>query len=227
MHLVPVLLLAAAAGIPVACWLARNYFVFGDLMGFALNNRFKTWTPKPISEYWHHPIFTPSGFLYFWSRLAITIWRGEMYWYGDDLAAAPIDAFYFFSSTAFLLKLCHRGHRRNGEAAGPRPAWLPGCAGCCSPFPWPFWSWSPCPSISALPFTPRVNCRSFLRTVDHGIARPVSDPVPGGIRRAAGMVAIGFPRVPLLIVIVDFIVMSEISYSMQVFASQYNWFHLP
>ena len=26
-----------------------------------------------------------------------------MYWYGDDLAAAPIDVFYFVSSTAFLL----------------------------------------------------------------------------------------------------------------------------
>ena len=38
--------------------------------GLCMNNRFKTWTPKPISEYWHHPIFTPGGFLYFSSRLA-------------------------------------------------------------------------------------------------------------------------------------------------------------
>ena len=115
-HLVPVLLLAAAASIPVACWLARNYFAFGDLMGFALNNRFKAWTPKPISEYWRHPIFRPSGFLYFWSRLAITIWRGEMYWYGDDLAAAPIDVFYFFSSTAFLLSYAIAAATKRGSS---------------------------------------------------------------------------------------------------------------
>ena len=33
-HLVPVVLLVAAAGIPVACWLARNYVVFGDMTGY-------------------------------------------------------------------------------------------------------------------------------------------------------------------------------------------------
>ena len=48
----------------------------------------------------------------------------------------------------------------------------------------------------------------------------------GGMEVLLGWLRLSFLRVPLLVIIVNFIVISEISYSMQVFASQYNWFHL-
>jgi hypothetical protein len=226
-HLVPVLLLAAAACIPVACWLARNYFAFGDLMGFALNNRFKTWTPKPISEYWRHPIFRPSGFLYFWSRLALTIWRGEMYWYGDDLAAAPIDAFYFFSSTAFLLSYAIAAATKRGSSRTETRL----AAGLC----WLLLALSVAILVMVsvsfdfgtsiypsrqLPFLP--SGRLIM-----GSLVPFLILYLGGFEALLGWLRLDFARVPLLIVIVDVILMSEISYSIQVFASQYNWYHLP
>ena len=49
----------------------------------------------------------------------------------------------------------------------------------------------------------------------------------GGLEKLLGLLRLDFARVPLLFIIVDLMVMSEIGYSMQVFASQYNWFHLP
>jgi len=38
---------------------------------------------------------------------------------------------------------------------------------------------------------------------------------------------LSFARFPVLIILVDLMAISEIAYSMDVFASQYNWFHLP
>jgi hypothetical protein len=226
-HLVPVVLLVAAASIPVACWLARNYFAFGDLMGFALNNRFKTWTPKPVSEYWHHPMFSLGGFLFFWRRLALTIWRGEMYWYGDDLAAAHIDAFYFYSSTVFLLIF--------GIAAcvkrGSNRAEIRLAAGLC----WLLFALSVAilvlVSVSfdfgtsfypsrQLPFLP--SGRLIM-----GSLVPFLILYLGGLEALLGWLRLSFMRIPVLIVIIDLMVMSQIGYSVQVFASQYNWFHLP
>ena len=226
-HLMPVVLMLIAASIPVACWLARNYLVLGDLMGFALNNRFKTWTPKPMGEYWHHPMFTLGGFLYFWSRLAITIWRGEMYWYGDDLAATPMDAFYFFSSTVFLLAFAiaavvGRGSSRAETRLAAGLCWLLVVLSVAIlvliSVSFDFGT-SIYPS-RRLPFLPSGR-------LTHGVAGPVSDPVSGGLEVLLRWLRLSFLRLPLLIIIVDLMVLAEISYSMQVFASQYNWFHLP
>ena len=88
-HLVPVTLLATVSGLLIGCWLARNYLVLGDLTGLAAENRFLGWVPKPFGQYWHHPIFTPGGFLFFWNMLVTTIWRGEVSWHYFDLAAGP------------------------------------------------------------------------------------------------------------------------------------------
>jgi hypothetical protein len=49
----------------------------------------------------------------------------------------------------------------------------------------------------------------------------------GGLEALLGWLRLSFMRIPVLIVIIDLMVMSQIGYSVQVFASQYNWFHLP
>ena len=49
----------------------------------------------------------------------------------------------------------------------------------------------------------------------------------GGLEVLLEWLRLSFARIPLLIVIADLMLMSEITYSTQVFASQYNWFHLP
>jgi hypothetical protein len=49
----------------------------------------------------------------------------------------------------------------------------------------------------------------------------------GGLETLLDWLRIGFLRLPLLILVVDAIALCQIMYSMDVFASQYNWYHLP
>ena len=49
----------------------------------------------------------------------------------------------------------------------------------------------------------------------------------GGLEVLLGWLRIGFLRFPLLIFLVNVMVLSETMYSMDVFASLYNWYHLP
>ena len=194
MHLVPVVLLVAAAGVPIACWLARNYLVFGDLTGYALNNRFKTWTPKPVSEYWHHPIFTPGGFQVFWNELIRTFWRGQMRLalhaagrHGNRHLLYPL-------VNAVSLDICDRRHcqtwqQRRRDPPGRRARWTDvGTLRGDSHRDFHFLRFR---HIRVeLPYTP-ISVSS-LWTVSFGVAGPVSDYVSGRIGRAAGLVAIEF-----------------------------------
>ncbi len=99
------LALAFAAIVPIAIWLGRNYVLFGDAVGAAASAKSHTWTIKPLSEMFNHPIFTPSGFIYFISELTKTFWRGEFIWHNRIIASAFMDGFYVISSGVFLLAL--------------------------------------------------------------------------------------------------------------------------
>jgi hypothetical protein len=94
--------LAVAATIPVALWLGRNYILFGDLSGAAKSHQALTWTQKPFSEMFNHPIFTPSGMFFFLSELTKKFWRGEFFWRFKPIAYPFMDWFYCVSSAVFL-----------------------------------------------------------------------------------------------------------------------------
>lgn len=94
--------LAVAAAIPVAFWLGRNYILFGDLVGAAQSTHLRTWTVKPFSERFDHPIFTPSGLFYFLTELTKRFWRGEFIWRNKDMALPVMDLFYCVSSAVFI-----------------------------------------------------------------------------------------------------------------------------
>lgn len=48
-----------------------------------------------------------------------------------------------------------------------------------------------------------------------------------GLESLLDWLRLSFLRLPLLIILVDVMAVAEIVYSLDVFASQYNWFHLP
>jgi hypothetical protein len=96
---------AFTATIPIAIWLGRNYILFGDAIGAAASAQSRTWTMKPLNEMFNHPIFTPSGFIYFISELTKTFWRGEFIWHNRIMASAFMDGFYVISSGVFLFAL--------------------------------------------------------------------------------------------------------------------------
>jgi hypothetical protein len=227
LHLLPVTLLVTVSGVLLGCWLTRNYLVLGDLTGQAAKNRFLGWTPKPFGQYWHHPIFTPGGFLFFWNMLTTTTWHGEVAWHYDPLASGPIDVFYLLSTTVFLATFGFVAIAGKGKTTVEVRRAATTCLLLFLLF-------------AALPFL-------FSVTIDYGMAnRSVNRACPyfasgrlilgalvpflvmylGGLEVLLDWLQLRFLRLPLLIVIVDGILLSQIVYSMDVFASPYNWFHL-
>lgn len=96
-------ILVLSALLPAGLWLLRNYLVLGDITGSAAKINMLTWTAKPFTAIWDHPIFTPAGALTFWSELMKTFWRGEITWYGERLSWDFADGFYWISSSVFLI----------------------------------------------------------------------------------------------------------------------------
>ena len=107
-YLPSVIVFSFAAAIPVAVWLGRNYVLFGDAIGSAASIKERTWRVKPLSEMFHHPIFTFSGCCYFLAELTRTFWRGEFIWRLKIMALPSMDMFYIVSS-AVLLVVCILG----------------------------------------------------------------------------------------------------------------------
>jgi hypothetical protein len=101
-YLFPLAAMVIAALLPVVFWLGRNYILFGDAVGAAVSIKSRTWTIKPLSEMFNHPILTPSGFIYFISELTKTFWRGEFIWRKKIIASSSMDLFYTVSSAVFL-----------------------------------------------------------------------------------------------------------------------------
>ena len=228
-QLMPVVLLLAAAGIPIACWLGRNYVVLGEWSGFGLRSRQMTWTPKPLGQYFDHPIFTPQGWMCFWRELVSTLWRGEVLWHREQLAAGGMDTLYTWTSTTFLLVfvIASVGRIRKNPAERSTAAMF--CA------------------VMVLVYVASLVLLSI--SVDFGqgmFGRPSHEwpyfangrmmlgaLVPflilylGGLEVLLGWLRIGFLRLPLLILLINGMVLWEAIYSMDVFASRYNWYHLP
>ncbi len=94
--------LAVCAGLPAIAWLAWCKYNFGDFTGTVAKIQHLRWTPKPFSEWWHHPIFTPQGFWTFLSGLLATFWRGELLWHRRPLALPMVDVIYTLSSIFFI-----------------------------------------------------------------------------------------------------------------------------
>ena len=93
---------AAAASIPVAFWLGRNFVLFGDFTGAAASISDRTWTLKPFGKMFNHPIFTSSGLFYFLTELTKSFWRGEFVWQMKAIASPFMDWFYIISSAVFV-----------------------------------------------------------------------------------------------------------------------------
>ena len=91
------------AGIPIGGWMLWSKFHFGDVAGSATAIALLTWTPKPLADWWHHPIFSPQGLWTFWSEVIARFWRGELMWQNRELSWRVADEFYAISS---LLLLC-------------------------------------------------------------------------------------------------------------------------
>jgi len=103
---------------PIALMLFRNYLVLGDFMGTSDMVSYLSWTTKPLSELFQHPIFTPKGFCYFSAELTKTFWRGEFIWHGQDLAYPWADLLFIITTGVFFLFSAFSLFRKPGKNEG-------------------------------------------------------------------------------------------------------------
>ena len=90
----PLLILLIAAVLPMAAWMFWCKTNFGDFTGSNLKIQYLGWTHKPTAEWLHHPIFSLHGFWYFLKRNLSTFWQGETLWHGQPLAIRGVDLTY-------------------------------------------------------------------------------------------------------------------------------------
>lgn len=94
------------AELPVIGWMMWCKSNFGDLTGSADKALFLGWTVKPFSQWWNHPIFTPSGFWTYLSGQLGTFWQGEFLWHYRPLVFPGTNAIYTILSLGlFVLAL--------------------------------------------------------------------------------------------------------------------------
>jgi Predicted membrane protein (DUF2142) len=90
-------------GAPIVSWLVWTKKNFGDFTGTSAKIHYLTWTIKPFGQWFHHPIFMPSGLWEFFARLFSTFWQGEIWWHGWPLNLPSVSAIFVIVTICFLL----------------------------------------------------------------------------------------------------------------------------
>jgi len=102
--------------LPIGAWLLRNQLVFGEVTATAFKIERMGWGRRPLGVYFHHPLFTIDGFAVFVRELVPIFWRGEVAWHRVPLAIPAADAFYTVTTLVFLAFAAY------GLFRGQRPA---------------------------------------------------------------------------------------------------------
>jgi hypothetical protein len=216
-----------AAALPIAAWVLRSVHFQGDATGSSAKIAFLGWTPMPAARILDHPIFTPAGLAYFWGETVPRFWRGEFVWKLVPLASGWSDRFYSWSSLAclaagavVLIATWRDADRDERLVNGTSLLLFVGSMlflvavsvsfdyGAC---------WYPSRQRPYL-----TSGRLLL-----GALVPFAALYLSGLERILGWARIARFRWAVLGVLAAVMVGSEIAVTRQVFASAYNWFHLP
>lgn len=221
-----VLSLMLCAAIPIVGWLAWCKYNFGDFTGSATKIAFLGWTHKPFAEWWHHPIFTPSGFWTFISGLLATFWQGEYMWHRRPLAMPVVNMIYVLLTAGLVaLALVNlRPASRSVTTSQRRELWFGfgifaaavmflGLLSVMYDFHDCFY-----PSREHPYFT---SGRLIL-----GALIPFLILFLYGLDCALGWIKIRRGKWLVLAGLVLFLLISEIATDWPAFSSQYNWFHM-
>jgi hypothetical protein len=212
---------------PIALWIlwckSRYGYTFGDL-----NILYSGWKIKPFGQWWHHPIYSPSGLWTYLSGQLGTFWQGELWWHGQQrrLCLPGTDAIYAVLSLVFLLAAVPSVWSRDPNINSIRgPAFQISAA--CVLAQLAFFA-----AMSVIyEFTPLSNPPSwhpffregrlllgflvpFLLLLVYGLDR---------LLNRFGTVA----KLITLTVMISAMLTLEVATDWPVFFSQYNWFHMP
>ncbi|MDR3456534.1 MAG: DUF2142 domain-containing protein [Verrucomicrobiae bacterium] len=217
------LLLLCAAG-PMAAWMIWCQTNFGDLTGTAQKIKFLNWSHKPFSEWLHHPLFTAQGFWFFLKTNLATFWQGEQLWHRRPLANPAVDSAYAaLTLGALALTLAALLRPRSGFTTQQRAAVTFGFL--CF--------------VAMLAFFALLSVKyDFQDCFYPSRAQPYFTSgrlmlgmlVPFLILFAAGLDRLmknfqATTRFFMLVMLLAFMLASELATDLPVFASDYNWFH--
>jgi hypothetical protein len=91
-------LLGLCTALPLILWFAWSRREFGDFTGSGIKTQLLGWTPKPLGDWWSHPILRPGGWWVFGTELFASFWRGEFHWQGRPMALAGMDVLYWLTT---------------------------------------------------------------------------------------------------------------------------------
>lgn len=218
-------LLVLCAGLPVAGWLAWTKYHFGDFTGATAKIAFLGWTHKPFGEWWQHPIFTPQGLWTFASGVLATFWRGEFWWHYQPLAAPWMDFIYTVSSLGFVMvALITIGSPFNGAGGRRQALWLG--FGCCLAAVAFLGFLSIIYDFGACYYPSRAHPYFTSGRLMLGVLIPFSLLYLHGLDQVLQRVKSTWVRPLVLVVMILFMLITEIVTDWTAFSSQYNWFHM-
>ena len=105
------------AELPAIAWVIWCKEHFGDATGSAVKTHFLGWSIKPLAQWWHHPIFLPSGLWTYISGQLGTFWQGEIWWQGPRLCLSGTDNIYAAVSLILLAATLPSLSLRSSSAA--------------------------------------------------------------------------------------------------------------
>jgi 4-amino-4-deoxy-L-arabinose transferase-like glycosyltransferase len=209
--------------LPLGIWLARNVEVLDDITGSKAKAAALGWTLKPLGEMSHHPIFTPAGLYTFLSGYLQTFWRGEMLWYGNEMALKPADLLYAGTSMLFLVAAV-LALKRGKKPVGPeRAVNIAGMAMIAMGLAFMFvmsiaYDFGNCYNPSRE--HPYLNQGRLLL----GALIPFLGLYLYGMHAFLARIKLEKLRTPLIILMLLVMVSSEVYLTAPVFKSQYNWY---
>jgi Predicted membrane protein (DUF2142) len=214
------------AGPPVIGWMIWCKSNFGDLTGSKLKMEHFGWTVKPLGDWWHHPVFTPSGLWTYLSGNMNTFWQGEFVWHTQPLFLPGTSAVYTILSLS-LLVIAFPGLFRRFSNEPPLQRQALQLSMACFAAMLGFFAWlsviydfhkCPYPSREHPYFTSgRLLLGAlipFLLLIAYGLDR-----ILHRFGNAVKFLALAAMVSAMLII--------EIITDWEVFSNEYNWFHLP
>jgi len=217
--------LVLGAALPMAAWMAWCKANFGDLTGSALKIKFLNWTDKPVGEWLHHPLFTLHGCWFFLKTNLATLWQGEELWHRLPLANPAVDSTYVVLTLgALALTLAALVHPRSGFSTPQRRVAVFGflCLGAMLAF---FALLSVKYDFQDCFYPSREHPYFVSGRLMLGLLIPFLLLFAAGLDRLMG----GFQTTTkffVLVMLLGFMLASEIATDWPVLGSEYNWFHM-
>jgi hypothetical protein len=223
--LVSLVALLLSATLPLVAWTVWCQTNFGDPTGTAQKISFLHWTHKPPGEWLQHPLFTAPGFWIFLKGNLATLWQGELLWHRQPLANPAVDSTYAVLTLGALAFTLVALLRPRSSFSTPQRAAVT-MAFLCFVAMFAFFAllsvkydFQDCfyPSRAHPYFT---SGRLML-----GMFIPFLILFACGLDRLMNLFQ-NSTKYLLLLALLAFMLASEITIDLPVFASEFNWFHL-